>query len=151
MKNKVIIRLLGVMVVLSACLNIYQGEKISRYRDDLAYTTKNNLEQFVAKCENSSIDTLLYAGMYGNIKTAHNSYALLNEGKGIPSEDTYSDLAFLLQDISVLMNYDKALFEETFSKPEIVALMLKISNDFEDKESIIRVHDEVEIQLDKLR
>lgn len=61
--------------------------------------------------------------------------------KEIPSEEWDNSLPYLLINIKRTMINDKDKFKEVFKETEASRLMFKISDDFEDKESISKLQE----------
>lgn len=68
------------------------------------------------------------------------AYIALNN-KEIPSEEWDNSLPYLLINIKRTMINDKDKFKEVFKETEASRLMFKISDDFEDKESISKLQE----------
>jgi hypothetical protein len=75
------------------------------------------------------------------VKNRYKSAYIALNNKGIPSEEWNNSLPYLFINIKRTMINDKDKFKEVFKGTEASRLMLKISDDFEDKESISKLQE----------
>lgn len=138
-KSKCMYVLMFIIFILQCSYNIYQHNKISGYKRDLRVIVINNLQQF-ASMDVSKDNEIVYAEQYASIVAAQEAYALLGDGKGITSEEYDSTLAKSFIQIKRIMLNDKEKFKKIFGGMDAANLIFKISDDFEDKDSIIKLN-----------
>ncbi|WP_315108026.1 hypothetical protein [Clostridium intestinale] len=124
---------------ISCIYNFCQHTKIENYKKELTNIVRKNIQKFAGISNNIS-DEDIYAEKYASIVTAQEAYIALNN-KGISSEEWDNSLPYLLINIKRTMINDKDKFKEVFKGAEASRLMFKISDDFEDKESISKLHE----------
>ncbi|NEZ47297.1 hypothetical protein FDF74_08790 [Clostridium niameyense] len=138
-KSKCMYVLMFIIFIFQCSYNIYQHNKISGYKRQLKIIVINNLQQF-ASMDVSKDNEIIYAEQYASIVAAQEAYALLGDGKGIPSEEYDSTLAKSFIQIKRIMLNDKEKFKKIFGGMDASNLIFKISDDFEDKDSIIKLN-----------
>ncbi|WP_286905976.1 hypothetical protein [Clostridium sp. UBA1652] len=126
-----------IIISISCIYNFYQYKKIENNKRILKNIVSKNIHQFAGISNNIS-DEDIYAEKYASIVTAQEAYIALNN-KGIPSEEWDNSLPYLFINIKRTMINDKDKFKEAFKETEASRLMFKISDDFEDKESISKL------------
>ncbi|NKF06183.1 hypothetical protein J1C67_02380 [Clostridium gasigenes] len=136
--KSIVLPVLTIIIIVSIGYNIYQDSKIKRYKEELGIIVSQGIESFASKSGSLS-DELVYAEQYGDIASAHMAYVTLSEGDGISSEEYTSSLAMLLLNIKILMLNDKSKVEKALLNNNGSELMFRISNNFEDTESIEKV------------
>lgn len=126
-----------IIISISCIYNFYQHRKIENYKKELTNIVRKNIQQFAGISNNIS-DEDIYAEKYASIVTAQEAYIALNN-KGIHSEEWDNSLPYLFINIKRTMINDKDKFKEVFKGIEASRLMFKISDNFEDKESISKL------------
>ncbi|MBU3227813.1 hypothetical protein [Clostridium algidicarnis] len=137
--KKFIYTLVGGIIILSCSYNFYQHNKINAYKKQLTNIVRNNVQEFASTLANTN-DEVLYARKYANIVTAQEAYFVLSDKGGFTSDEWSSSLPGLLLEIKQVMINDKYKFKEVFKESEVSELMFKISDNFEDGESINKVY-----------
>lgn len=132
--------ILIVLIILLGSISFYEYTKINSYKDNLQGIVTRKIQTFAGKSGNIE-DEVIFAQQYGDIIAAHEAYVVLTDGSGIPSDEWDSNLAALLLSIKDLMLNDKEKFNKVFTNTEAASLMLNISNNLDDKESIKKVND----------
>lgn len=138
-KLKYISVVICVVFIFSFGYNIYQYSRIKEAKKGLAFNVTKNLQEFAGKCGNTE-NEMIFTEQYGNIVAAHESYCILSENNGILSEEWAYSLPGLLLAIKDVMINDKEKFKEVFEGTDTPNLMFKISNNFEDRESINKLY-----------
>ena len=136
MKNKpkfIFILLIGGLI-LSLGYNFYQQNKIDSYKKELSYNVKKNIQKFAGQAGNID-NEVIYAEQYASI-----SYISLSDNNGIPSDEWEYSLPGLFIEIKDVMINDKESFKKAFEGTNESELMFKISDNFEDKDSINKVY-----------
>jgi hypothetical protein len=128
-----------IIISISCIYNFYQYKKIENNKRILKNIVSKNIQQFAGISNNIS-DEDIYAEKYASIVTAQEAYIALNN-KEIPSEEWDNSLPYLFINIKRTMINDKDKFKEVFKGAEVSRLMFKISDDFEDKESIDKLQE----------
>lgn len=82
----------------------------------------------------------VYAEQYASIVTAQESYILLRNSNEIDSDEWEYSLQGLFIVIKDTMLNDKEKFKEVFDEADVSKLIFKISDNFEDKDSINKVY-----------
>jgi hypothetical protein len=82
----------------------------------------------------------VYAEQYASIVAAQEAYIALSDKNGIPSGEWSSSLPGLLIEIKRVMLNDKKKLKQAFEETDASKLMFKISDNFEDKDSINKVY-----------
>ncbi|MBU3210076.1 hypothetical protein KPL28_10615 [Clostridium algidicarnis] len=100
---------------------------------------RNNVQEFTSVSGNIN-DEVLYARQYASIVTAQQAYFVLSDKGGFTSDEWSSSLPGLFLEIKQVMLNDKDKFKEVFKESEVSELMFKISDNFEDGESINKVY-----------
>ena len=141
MKNnsKIIVSLIVTMLLLSLGYNFYQQNKINNYKEELTQMVRNNIQNFAGYGGNIDDETV-YAEQYASIISAQESYFVLSDGKGIPNDEWAYSLPGLFVEIKSVMLNDKEKFKEVFQGEDTSELMFKISDNFDDKDSIHKVY-----------
>lgn len=138
-KFKIIFTLLILILIGSISYNLYQHNRINNYKRELTNNIRVNIQKFAGL--SSDIDNeIIYIEKYSSIVLAQNSYISLNEKSAIPNEEWTSSLAGLFVKIKHIMLNDKNKFKKVFEETNASELMLKISDNFEDKDSIGKVY-----------
>lgn len=137
--KKFIYTLVGGIIILSCSYNFYQHNKINAYKKELTNIVRNNVQEFTSISININ-DEVLYARQYASIVTAQQAYIVLSDKNGIPSDEWSSSLPGLFLEIKQVMLNDKYKFKEVFKESEVSILMFKISDNFEDRDSINKVY-----------
>lgn len=137
--KKFICTLAGGIIILSCSYNFYQHNKINNYKKELTHIVSKNIQHFAGIAGNTN-DEIIYAKQYASIVTAQEAYIALSDKNGIPSDEWSSSLPGLFVEIKRVMLNDKDKFKKAFKGPEGAALMFKISDDFEDRDSINKVY-----------
>ncbi|MGL4107403.1 hypothetical protein [Clostridium sp. LP20] len=148
-KKKLLIIILSIFLILSAGGNIYQWIKVGKYKENLTASIKQNLYYFSENCGNSSIDSSVYTRMVSSIESARNSYIILNDGDSSIIGGYNDELAKLLTYLTMLTRDEKKRFEEFISKQEMNELIFDISRNLEDRDSISKVIDLLNVVLGK--
>lgn len=138
-KSKFIFILLVGGLILSLGYNFYQRNKIDSYKKELSYNVKKNIQKFAGRAGNID-NEVIYAEQYASIVAAQESYIALSDNNGIPSDEWESSLSGLFIAIKDVMINDKENFKEAFEGTNGSELMFKISDNFEDKDSINKVY-----------
>lgn len=138
-KSKFIFVLLVGWLILSLGYNFYQRNKIDSYKKELSYNVKKNIQKFAGRAGNID-NEVIYAEQYASIVAAQESYIALSDNNGIPSDEWESSLPGLFIAIKDVMINDKENFKESFEGTNASELMFKISDNFEDKDSINKVY-----------
>ena len=128
-----------VILVFSLGYNFYQQNKINNYKKELSSNIRKNIQRFASYGGNIDNETV-YAEQYASIVTAQESYIALSDNKGIDSDEWEYSLPGLFIAIKDVMINDKESFKEAFEGTNASELMFKISDDFEDKDSINKVY-----------
>ncbi|MBU3204336.1 hypothetical protein [Clostridium algidicarnis] len=137
--KKFIYTLVGGIIILSCSYNFYQHNKINAYKEELTNIVRNNVQEFASTLANTN-DEVLYARKYASIVTAQQAYIVLSDKNGFTSDEWSSSLPGLFLEIKQVMINDKYKFKEVFKESEVSELMFKISDNFEDGESINKVY-----------
>ncbi len=137
--KKFISTLVGGIIILSCSYNFYQHNKINAYKKQLTNIVRNNVQEFASTLANTN-DEVLYARQYASIVTAQQAYFVLSDKGGFTSDEWSSSLPGLFLEIKQVMLNDKDKFKEVFKESEVSELMFKISDNFEDGESINKVY-----------
>ncbi|SUY48169.1 Uncharacterised protein [Clostridium putrefaciens] len=137
--KKFIYTLVGGIIILSCSYNFYQHNKINAYKKQLTNIVRNNVQEFASTLANTN-DEVLYARKYASIVTAQQAYIVLSDKNGFTSDEWSSSLPGLLLEIKQVMINDKYKFKEVFKESGVSELMFKISDNFEDGESINKVY-----------
>ncbi len=161
-KLKYICIVIGVFFTLSFSYNFYQYKKIKDYKEELKTNVSKNLLSLFFLCiglpkelkTNVSKNLQNFAGVAGNIDNetayseqyasivaAQESYLILSDNNGIPSEEWSSSLPGLFIEIKSVMLNDKEKFEKSFKGTGASELIFKISDNFEDKDSISKIYE----------
>lgn len=138
-KSKFIPMVITVILVFSLGYNFYQQNKINNYKKELSSNIRKNIQRFASYGGNIDNETV-YAEQYASIVTAQESYIALSDNKGIDSDEWEYSLPGLFIAIKDVMINDKESFKEAFEGTNASELMFKISDDFEDKDSINKVY-----------
>lgn len=123
----------GIIIILLG-YNFYQINKINCYKESLSNGVKENIQTFAGYSGN--LDSDIFLEQYANITVAHKLYCQLIDNKGILADEWKSNLVGLLAQIKYIMLNDKEKFKEVFELENGSELMFKISEDFNDKNSI---------------
>ncbi|MBU3196740.1 hypothetical protein KPL26_08635 [Clostridium algidicarnis] len=137
--KKFIYTLVGGIIILSCSYNFYQHNKINAYKKQLTNIVRNNVQEFASTLANTN-DEVIYARQYANIVTAQQAYIVLSDKNGFTSDEWSFSLPGLFLEIKQVMINDKDKFKEVFKELEVSELMFKISDNFEDGESINKVY-----------
>ena len=132
-KSKFIFILLVGGLILSLGYNFYQRNKID------SYNVKKNIQKFAGRAGNID-NEVIYAEQYASIVAAQESYIALSDNNGIPSDEWEYSLPGLFIAIKDVMINDKENFKEAFEGTNGSELMFKISDNFQDKDSINKVY-----------
>lgn len=127
------IAMFGIIIILLG-YNFYQTNKINSYKESLSNEVKENIQSFAGY--HGNIDSDIFIEQYANINVAHKLYCQLIDNKGILADEWKSNLVGLLAQIKYIMLNDKEKFKEVFELENGSELMFKISEDFNDKDSI---------------
>lgn len=127
------------ILVFSLGYNFYQKNRINNYKKELSFNIRNNLQRFASYGGNIENEAV-YAEQYASIVTAQESYIVLSDNKGINSDEWEYSLPGLFIAIKDVMLNDKEKFKEVFEGTNASELMFKISDNFEDKDSINKVY-----------
>lgn len=138
-KSKFIFILLVGGLILSLGYNFYQRNKIDSYKKELSYNVKKNIQKFAGRAGNID-NEVIYAEQYASIVVAQESYIALSDNNGIPSDEWEYSLPGLFIAIKDVMINDKENFKEAFEGTNGSELMFKISDNFQDKDSINKVY-----------
>ena len=138
-KSKFIISLIVGVLLLSLGYNFYQQNKIKNYKEELTQTVRNNIQNFASYGGNIDDETV-YAEQYASIIAARESYFALSEENGISNDKWAYSLPGLFIEIKRVMLNDKEKFKEVFQGEDTSELMFKISDNFDDKDSINKVY-----------
>lgn len=148
MKGKLKVTILPIVSILIILLSfsfiIYQNNKILRYKKDLSNVVKTNIEKF-AGTSNDFSNEGLYAEKYGYLQSAQDAYITLKQGTGFPKEEYRSNLSMMLFNLKNLMLNDKEKVGKILTNTNVSELMFNIAGNFEDKESISKVFDLLEV------
>lgn len=139
-KLKYICIVISVFFTLSFSYNFYQYKKIKDYEEELKTNVSKNLQNFAGIAGNIDNDTA-YSEQYASIVAAQESYLILSDNNGIPSEEWSSSLPGLFIEIKSVMLNDKEKFEKSFKGTGASELIFKISDNFEDKDSIRKIYE----------
>lgn len=139
-KLKYICIVISVFFTLSFSYNFYQYKKIKDYEEELKTNVSKNLQNFAGITGNIDNDTA-YSEQYASIVAAQESYLILSDNNGIPSEEWSSSLPGLFIEIKSVMLNDKEKFEKSFKGTGASELIFKISDNFEDKDSIRKIYE----------
>lgn len=138
-KSKVIVSLIVGILLLSLSYNFYQQNKINNYKKELTQTVRNNIQNFAGYGGNIDNETV-YAEQYASIIAARESYFALSDENGIPNDEWEYSLPGLFIEIKRVMLNDEEKFKEVFQSENASELMFKISDNFDDKDSINKVY-----------
>ena len=138
-KSKFIVSLMVVILLLSLGYNFYQQNKINNYKKELIKTVRDNIQNFASYGGNIDNETV-YAEQYASIIAARESYLALSEENGIQNDEWAYSLPGLFIEINRVMLNDKEQFKEVFQNENASELMFKISDNFDDKDSINKVY-----------
>lgn len=134
LKKKLKFTIIFGIIIISLGYNFYQINKINSYKENLSNVVKENIQSFAGYSGN--LDSDIFLEQYANITIAHKLYCELIGNKGILANEWDSNLAGLLTQIKYIMLNDKEKFKEVFELENASDLMLKISENFNDKDSI---------------
>lgn len=138
-KSKFIVSLIVGILLLSLGYNFYQQNKINNYKKELIKTVRDNIQNFASYGGNIDNETV-YAEQYASIIAARESYLALSEENGIQNDEWAYSLPGLFIEINRVMLNDKEQFKEVFQNENASELMFKISDNFDDKDSINKVY-----------
>lgn len=138
-KSKFIVSLIVGILLLSLGYNFYQQNKINNYKKELIKTVRDNIQNFASYGGNIDNETV-YAEQYASIIAARESYLALSEENGIQNDEWAYSLPGLFTEINRVMLNDKEQFKEVFQNENASELMFKISDNFDDKDSINKVY-----------
>ena len=138
-KSKFIVSLIVGILLLSLGYNFYQQNKINNYKKELIKTVRENIQNFASYGGNIDNETV-YAEQYASIIAARESYLALSEENGIQNDEWAYSLPGLFIEINRVMLNDKEQFKEVFQNENASELMFKISDNFDDKDSINKVY-----------
>lgn len=127
------------MLLLSLGYNFYQLNKINNYKEELTQTVRNSIQNFAGYGGNID-NEMVYAEQYASIIAAQESYFALSDENGIPNDEWEYSLPGLFIEIKRIMLNDKEKFKEVFQSENASELMFKISDNFDDKDSINKIH-----------
>ena len=141
MKGKInglkIISLIAVLTLFG--FNLYQGAKVKEYKDALTMEVHQNLQKFASTSGSDYSDSLIYVEAYAAIESAFNAFVIVSEVKGYTDEEYNKSLPKLLLTLKTLMLNDKGKVVAAFKDTDGGRLIFKISDDFNDKESISKM------------
>lgn len=137
-KSKIISVLTVAVIILSCGYNLYQYNKIKNYKEELSTYLSKNIQHFAGRAGNTD-NEIVYAEQYASIIAAQEIYFALSDNNGIPSDEWEYSLPGLFIEIKQVMLNDKERFKEAFEGSEGSGLMFKISDNFEDRDSINKV------------
>lgn len=131
-KNKKIISILVVVILLLSGLTGYQQYKISSTKKALTMIVSDNIHEFAGLAGN--VDSESYMRQFAHVKNAHQAYVLLSDQSDFSHWD--DNLSEILLTISKLMKNDQEKFQQIFSSPEASQLLFKIGDDFKNQERL---------------
>ena len=123
----------------SLSFNLYQHYKIRSYKSELTDIVRNHIQSFAAYGGNID-DKALYGRRYASVVAAQEAYITLSDKNAYTSEEWKSSLPGLFVRLKYVMQNDEMKFKEAFLDKEGTELMWKISDNFEDHESISKVY-----------
>ena len=134
MKKKLKFIIIFGIIIISLGYNFYQINRMNSYKESLSNWVKENIQSFAGYSGN--LDSDIFLEQYANITVAHKLYCELIGNKGILANEWESNLAGVLTQIKYIMLNDKEKFKEVFELENASDLMFKISENFNDKDSI---------------
>lgn len=136
-------RLVAILVVFilatSLSYNLYQHYKIRSYKNELTDIVRNHIQSFAAYGANVD-DKAVYGRQYASVVAAQEAYITLSDESVYSEVEWESTLFGLFVRLKQVMQTDEMKFKEAFLDTEGTELMWKISDNFEDHESITKLY-----------
>lgn len=138
-RPRLVVILVGFILVTSLSTNLYQHYKIRSYKNELTDIVRNHIQSFAAYGGYVE-DKAVYARKYANIVAAQEAYITLSDESVYSEVEWESTLFGLFVRLKQVMQTDEMKFKEAFLDTEGTELMWKISDNFEDHESITKLY-----------